>query len=772
MKRKILALLLVVGLILSGFSTYVIAEDIPENDIDDTTETTPTKTEVGEPEETDNEEKEVVPDTSGDSATTPDDTTSDEIPETDDPATTDDEDAIADAVTPKSAPRAAGVKITLHFSSVDGELMDPVVIDDIEPGTTCRQAIPTEKYIDGWYSIFFRKEGYRDCSSRTFKPITAYENDDELWDDLIDEDEPLYEDLDAYVGMLKIIDTIELTATPPTCGVDTMIDGPDWQDQTNKPEYTVPSGVHYKKDDTGVSSCWTEIDNFNVPFVGTFEGGETYQALYLLVADYGYCYYYLDQEYSDKVTVNNGTFVETILMWQRDYECLAVVATVEAEHDWDEGTITKEPSATEEGEMTYKCKNFDTCGGTKTEPIPKLEAYTLTIHFSSVDGDDLVSPIVINNIESGTEIGDAVRNGIGKVWAVDWFTKDGYSDSYTRTPKPIRTYTSWDAMYGAEIRPEVKINEDMDLYVCMIKEIDDVEITVTPPLCGEETTIEGYDWQTQTNNPKFTARSGTHYKIGTFYGIESNWIMMDDEDEPYVGEFKGGETYKGRYYLEADFGYCFKWDKSSWKYTGTAKVNGGTFVKVLWSWAYLAVEATVEANHDWGEWTVIQEPTFEEEGEEQRDCKSDTCDEYETRPISKIVYENTSGDGSTWEKGSGKNLDFTFKRSYDDSVTFSQFRGIQIDGKDVDPSNYTAKEGSVIISLKPAYLETLSVGKHTITAIFRDGNNPSATFTITAKGASPDTSDQTNMALWLSILFVAAYALFMDVYYREKLMHE
>jgi hypothetical protein len=40
-------------------------------------------------------------------------------------------------------------------------------------------------------------------------------------------------------------------------------------------------------------------------------------------------------------------------------------------HDWDEGTVTKEPTYTEEGEMTYTCKNDPS--HTKTEVIPKLE---------------------------------------------------------------------------------------------------------------------------------------------------------------------------------------------------------------------------------------------------------------------------------------------------------------------------------------------------------------------------------------------------------------
>ena len=40
-------------------------------------------------------------------------------------------------------------------------------------------------------------------------------------------------------------------------------------------------------------------------------------------------------------------------------------------HDWDEGTVTKEPTTEEEGVKTFTCKNDP--AHTKTEPIPKLE---------------------------------------------------------------------------------------------------------------------------------------------------------------------------------------------------------------------------------------------------------------------------------------------------------------------------------------------------------------------------------------------------------------
>ena len=47
-------------------------------------------------------------------------------------------------------------------------------------------------------------------------------------------------------------------------------------------------------------------------------------------------------------------------------------ADICAEHDWDEGVVTKEPTYTEYGEMTYTCK---VCGTQKTESIAMLPRY-------------------------------------------------------------------------------------------------------------------------------------------------------------------------------------------------------------------------------------------------------------------------------------------------------------------------------------------------------------------------------------------------------------
>lgn len=66
--------------------------------------------------------------------------------------------------------------------------------------------------------------------------------------------------------------------------------------------------------------------------------------------------------------------------------------------------------------------------------------------------------------------------------------------------------------------------------------------------------------------------------------------------------------------------------------------------------------------------------------------------------------------------------------------TFSHFTGLLMDGKTVPESGFKAAAGSLIITLAPEYLETLSTGEHILTACFEDGNDPTAKFTILAAG--------------------------------------
>lgn len=112
-----------------------------------------------------------------------------------------------------------------------------------------------------------------------------------------------------------------------------------------------------------------------------------------------------------------------------------------------------------------------------------------------------------------------------------------------------------------------------------------------------------------------------------------------------------------------------------------------------------------------------------------------------TNRLADHYYTFTKGGDGSWTRESTTTLDFTVKRSRNDETTLSHFTGIQVDGKDVPKDAYEAHAGSVIIKLKPAYLEGLADGSHAIVANFDDGVARSG-FTVTA--ASTPGTDPTD----------------------------
>ena len=67
---------------------------------------------------------------------------------------------------------------------------------------------------------------------------------------------------------------------------------------------------------------------------------------------------------------------------------------------------------------------------------------------------------------------------------------------------------------------------------------------------------------------------------------------------------------------------------------------------------------------------------------------------------------------------------------------FSKFTGVKVDGTLIDAKNYTAVSGSTVITLKANYLQTLSVGKHTLTIVYNDGEC-NTQFEIKAASTTP-----------------------------------
>lgn len=150
-------------------------------------------------------------------------------------------------------------------------------------------------------------------------------------------------------------------------------------------------------------------------------------------------------------------------------------------------------------------------------------------------------------------------------------------------------------------------------------------------------------------------------------------------------------------------------------------------------------------------------------------------------PDAPVIIKGANG---TWQKGGKDGLSFTSNAEYAD------FLRVKVDGKELAAADYTVKEGSTIVTLKADYLNTLSVGKHTLEIESKNGIAKTE-FTITAvqggddsqtggdttpqepgknEGAvtSPQTGDDSNIALWIGVMLAAGAALTGTALYSRK----
>ena len=95
------------------------------------------------------------------------------------------------------------------------------------------------------------------------------------------------------------------------------------------------------------------------------------------------------------------------------------------------------------------------------------ETHTITIHWSSVDGVDLMDPIVIDNITSGKTVNNAISaKGLDPY---NLFKKDGYKYTNNCYSKPVTEDSSWDKMHPFHIYSSTPIMSDLDVYYFMEK---------------------------------------------------------------------------------------------------------------------------------------------------------------------------------------------------------------------------------------------------------------------------------------------------------------
>lgn len=142
-------------------------------------------------------------------------------------------------------------------------------------------------------------------------------------------------------------------------------------------------------------------------------------------------------------------------------------------------------------------------------------------------------------------------------------------------------------------------------------------------------------------------------------------------------------------------------------------------------------KAGTALEHKPSEWIIDQEATEAADGKRHKECT--VCGkilETETIPamgIPESEYKVLEGENQTYSGSGG----LTVRANGD----FSKFTGLKVDGNVVDASNYEARSGSTIITLKESYLSTLPAGDHILTFVYNDGEI-STNFATTEGGTS------------------------------------
>ena len=162
---------------------------------------------------------------------------------------------------------------------------------------------------------------------------------------------------------------------------------------------------------------------------------------------------------------------------------------------------------------------------------------------------------------------------------------------------------------------------------------------------------------------------------------------------------------------------------------------------------------------------VTEPETTEPETTEPETTEPETTEPETTVPET-VDYKITVGNKATWYKNSSKTLSFTANGSIKD------FQGVQVDGKTLAEKSYSVKSGSTVVTLKSAFLQSLSTGKHTVTILFDDGA-AQGTFQI-AEGldnTNPETGDSFNPGLWVSLMVLSLAGGIGLIVFRKKIFN-
>ncbi len=180
-------------------------------------------------------------------------------------------------------------------------------------------------------------------------------------------------------------------------------------------------------------------------------------------------------------------------------------------------------------------------------------------------------------------------------------------------------------------------------------------------------------------------------------------------------------------------------------------------------------DATVikATGHDWDYKNAIIDA---ENGFITYSCKRHS--EHTSREALEAV-EFTSDSRFIWITGSKNGMTVIVKNPdrHQDLHTFRSFMAVYVDGVKVNENDYSAEEGSVRITLSPAYLRTLTEGRHTI-KVELTYDSVEHEFSVKAGSASPATGESDLPDIISTVMMLLAAYGVIYAFSRRKMIAE
>lgn len=368
-----------------------------------------------------------------------------------------------------------------------------------------------------------------------------------------------------------------------------------------------------------------------------------------------------------------------------------------------------------------------------TYGIRKYETYTKLIKATSYDEDKSYFN------ENGTNVTASVNSTNYS----DYYVKEDFKyPDKAEVNQSITYYKSVSDMVVAEANISEVSEEPMTNFYVKVTD-------------SKTDNIKDYTMPIDIYNNIMSDASFRTYR--TYNGVQYMRVeKYDNETDEYIYvkyyDFNGTEITKYRNIIVEDYeNYMFIDDVFNHKITVTDKATN----KEVFKYEY-GENDSIEGTATFGDIAIIY-GIFDGE------------DKY----LYLYKYEVLEGDNQIF---SNKDITIRFNGN------FNAFKELKINDKVVDPKYYTVKEGSTIITLSKTYLDTLVGGTYTVTAVYTDSGEASATFNIpsteilnetkdeikneteTVKDNTPETSDNIYLYIILGLISISGLALITKKY--------